>query len=119
MLRSVVRFSNKRKVIISSRSLFSTYPEEWTKLASKELKGKDPSILEWHTPEGLVLKPLYTATDASKALENNKSILGELGENLGDDVPGVFPFKRGPYATMYTAKPWTVRQYAGFSTASD
>jgi methylmalonyl-CoA mutase len=119
MLRSVVRFSNKRKVIISSRSLFSTYPEEWTKLASKELKGKDPSILEWHTPEGLVLKPLYTATDASKALENNKSILGELGENLGDDVPGVFPFKRGPYATMYTAKPWTVRQYAGFSTAKE
>ncbi|CAE7501333.1 MMUT [Symbiodinium microadriaticum] len=87
---------------------FSNYPSEWASRASKELKGKNASTLEWKSPEGITLKPLYTANDVdpSKPLDN-------------EEAPGVYPFKRGPYATMYTAKPWTIRQYAGFSSAEE
>jgi methylmalonyl-CoA mutase len=81
-----------------------TFPAEWEKLATKELKGAAPGEkLIWETPEGINIKPLYTAADTDD-LEINQE-------------PGVFPYTRGPYATMYTAKPWTIRQYAGFSTA--
>jgi methylmalonyl-CoA mutase len=78
----------------------------WHELASKERKGADPGDLVWHTPEGLDVKPLYTRADV---------------ENLDfyDTIPGAFPFLRGPRATMYTERPWTIRQYAGFSTAED
>src|SRR6516162_3819487 len=62
--------------------------------------------LTWQTPEGIPVKPLYTAAD-----------LEEL-DHL-DTMPGVPPFLRGPYPTMYVLRPWTVRQYAGFSTAKD
>jgi len=79
-----------------------SYPAEWEKLARKELKNKDPASLEWKSPEGVTLKPLYTGSDSESA-----------------EAPGVFPFKRGPYATMYTARPWTIRQYAGFSSAEE
>ncbi|KAG5177563.1 methylmalonyl-CoA mutase-domain-containing protein [Tribonema minus] len=83
-----------------ARSLAS-YPPKWAEAAAKELKGKTPDKLERQTAEGITLKPLYT--DPAKP----------------DDVPGEFPFTRGPYATMYTARPWTIRQYAGFSTAEE
>jgi methylmalonyl-CoA mutase len=78
--------------------------ERWRELAKRELKGRDPETLNWTTPEGLVVKPLYTEAD----LEG----VGHLG-----DLPGLAPFTRGPRATMYAGRAWTIRQYAGFSTA--
>jgi methylmalonyl-CoA mutase len=79
---------------------------DWEKRAAKELRDKPLSSLDWTTPEGIVVKPLYTAAD----LENL--------ETLGS-LPGFPPFTRGPKATMYTGRSWTVRQYAGFSTAEE
>ena len=75
----------------------------WETLAAQELKGA-PAESVWHTPEGIDVKPLYTAADLDRA--------GHLGS-----LPGLQPFVRGPRATMYTGRPWTIRQYAGFSTA--
>ena len=80
--------------------------ELWRELATKERKGKDPDDLIWQTPEGIDVKPLYTKEDAA-------------GLDFGDSIPGAFPFIRGPRATMYTERPWTIRQYAGFSTAQE
>ena len=77
----------------------------WTELARKQLKGKDPEKLSWHTAEGLTVKPLYTAADV--AAESTA------------ELPGQFPFTRGPYPTMYANRPWTIRQYAGFSTVEE
>ncbi|MDR7223622.1 methylmalonyl-CoA mutase [Aminobacter aminovorans] len=77
--------------------------DSWKKLAEREIKAS-PDTLTWHTPEGIDVKPLYTADD----LEG----VGHLGT-----LPGFEPFLRGPRATMYTGRPWTIRQYAGFSTA--
>ncbi|MCU0604203.1 MAG: methylmalonyl-CoA mutase [Desulfobacterales bacterium] len=79
---------------------------KWKELASKELRGKPVESLNWKTPEGIVVKPLYTAEDL-EALEHLNSL------------PGMPPFVRGPRATMYSHRPWTIRQYAGFSTAKD
>ncbi|KRZ43309.1 Methylmalonyl-CoA mutase, mitochondrial [Trichinella pseudospiralis] len=78
--------------------------EGWSNLAKKTLKGKDPSSLIHRTAEGINLKPIYTKADT---------------ENVDDELPGVFPFTRGPYPTMYTSRPWTIRQYAGFSTVEE
>ncbi|WP_112312317.1 methylmalonyl-CoA mutase [Pseudogemmobacter bohemicus] len=78
----------------------------WEALASKELKGKPASSLNWQTLEGIEVKPLYTASDLAG--------LPQMGE-----LPGVAPFTRGPRATMYAGRPWTIRQYAGFSTAEE
>ena len=80
--------------------------ERWTELARKELRGKDPSELRWTSPDGIEVKPLYTAADL-EGLEHVNSL------------PGIPPFLRGPRATMYANRPWTVRQYAGFSTAEE
>ena len=80
--------------------------EKWKSLAEKQLKGKKVSDLDWLTPEGITVKALYTAED-----------LEEL-EHL-NSLPGFAPFVRGPMATMYAGRPWTIRQYAGFSTAKD
>ncbi|MGM0559896.1 MAG: methylmalonyl-CoA mutase [Pseudomonadota bacterium] len=80
--------------------------EDWEALARKELKDGDPESLNWQTPEGITVKPLYTAEDL-EALE------------LEPGLPGFAPFLRGPRATMYAGRPWTLRQYAGFSTAED
>ena len=80
--------------------------QAWRDAAARELKGKDADSLIWQTPEGIPVKSLYTAAD-----------LEEL-EHL-DSVPGLFPFLRGPRATMYANRPWTVRQYAGYSTAEE
>ncbi|NHB77561.1 methylmalonyl-CoA mutase [Rhodobacter calidifons] len=78
--------------------------KQWEALASKELKGRDPSSLNWQTLEGITVKPLYTAADVE-------------GLPQMDELPGVAPFTRGVRATMYAGRPWTIRQYAGFSTA--
>jgi methylmalonyl-CoA mutase len=78
----------------------------WRELARKELRGRDPDELIRETPDGLRIRPLYTAEDL------------EGLEHVGT-LPGLFPFLRGPRATMYANRPWTVRQYAGFSTAED
>ncbi len=80
--------------------------ERWRELASKERKGASADDLVWHTPEGLDVKPLYTRADVA-------------GLEFTDTVPGDFPFLRGPRATMYAGQPWTIRQYAGFSTAEE
>ncbi|MEQ9558912.1 MAG: methylmalonyl-CoA mutase [Rhodospirillales bacterium] len=80
--------------------------DEWAAAAAKELKGKSPEDLVWETPEGIAVKPLYTAAD----LEGLEHI---------DSLPGFAPYLRGPRATMYANRPWTIRQYAGFSTAED
>lgn len=79
---------------------------DWVDLATKESRGKTPDDLAWQTPEGIAVKPLYTAEDVAN-LEHQ------------DNLPGFAPFKRGPKATMYAGRPWTVRQYAGFSTAEE
>lgn len=79
---------------------------KWRELAAKELKGGDPQGLHWRSPDGLRVKPLYTARD----LEDLDGL---------DTLPGLFPFLRGPRATMFANRPWTLRQYAGFSTAEE
>ena len=78
--------------------------QDWQTLVKKETKGLSADELMWQTPEGITIKPLYTAED-TKDLEHM------------DNLPGFAPFKRGPKATMYVGRRWTVRQYAGFSTA--
>jgi methylmalonyl-CoA mutase len=80
--------------------------DAWRKAAAKSAPGGDVDALGWHTPEGLVVKPLYTAADTA-----------ELPHV--DTLPGFAPFLRGPQATMYAVRPWTIRQYAGFSTAEE
>jgi Methylmalonyl-CoA mutase len=91
------------------RSTFSTVPptvQQWEKLADKELS-KIPNMsvdtlrTERLTPEGVAIQPVYW----------------DVKDDTSPEMPGVYPYTRGPYATMYTARPWTVRQYAGFSTA--
>jgi methylmalonyl-CoA mutase len=79
---------------------------QWEKLASAELKGARSDSLTWTTPEGIKVKPLYTADDLAGL------------EHLGG-MPGFAPYVRGPRATMYANRPWTIRQYAGFSTAEE
>jgi len=79
--------------------------QKWNNLASKELSGKTVESLERQTPEGITTKPLYTASDTAG--------LPDPG------LPGLAPYTRGPRATMYTHRPWTIRQYAGFSTAEE
>ena len=74
---------------------------DWQAAAAKEVKGKH---IGWRTPEGIEVRPLYTAEDA---------------DGLEPGLPGFAPYTRGPYASMYTGRPWTIRQYAGFSTAED
>ncbi|EFA75250.1 methylmalonyl-coenzyme A mutase [Heterostelium album PN500] len=80
-------------------------PKEWIDLAKKEIKHDDPAKkLTFSSPEGIQIKPLYMKEDV---------------KNVQDEIPGKFPFTRGPYATMYSNRPWTIRQYAGFSTAEE
>ena len=78
----------------------------WAKAAAKSAPGGDLQALNWQTPEGITVKPLYTAADLA-------------GLPHADTLPGFAPFVRGPQATMYAVRPWTIRQYAGFSTAED
>ncbi|HOE43858.1 MAG TPA: methylmalonyl-CoA mutase family protein, partial [Rhodoferax sp.] len=78
----------------------------WAKAAAKSAPGGDVAALNWQTPDGISVKPLYTAAD-TKDLPYT------------DTLPGFEPFLRGPQATMYAVRPWTIRQYAGFSTAEE
>jgi len=71
----------------------------------KQLKGKDPNLLKTTTNEGIEIKPIYTEDDIADIADKS--------------LPGQFPFTRGPYPTMYANKPWTIRQYAGFSTVEE
>ncbi|MCG8565860.1 MAG: methylmalonyl-CoA mutase family protein, partial [Desulfobacterales bacterium] len=80
--------------------------KDWEDLATKELRGKPLEALTQDTPEGIKVKPLYTAKD-TESLE------------CANTLPGFEPFVRGPKATMYAGRPWTIRQYAGFSTAKE
>jgi methylmalonyl-CoA mutase len=83
-----------------------TEPKAWAALAARELKDRAAADVVWRTPEGFELKPLYTSSD----LEGLESL---------DSLPGFAPFLRGVRATMYAGRPWTIRQYAGFSTAEE
>jgi methylmalonyl-CoA mutase len=76
----------------------------WRAAAARSAPGGNLDALAWHTPDGIVVKPLYTAADV-------------VGLPATDTLPGLPPYVRGPQATMYTVRPWTIRQYAGFSTA--
>ncbi|MGN8078967.1 methylmalonyl-CoA mutase [Variovorax sp. 22077] len=80
--------------------------EAWAKAAAKSAPGGDLSALNWITPDGIKVKPLYTAADLQ-------------GLKYTDTLPGFEPYLRGPQATMYSVRPWTIRQYAGFSTAEE
>ena len=79
---------------------------QWQDLANKQLKGKTLDDLTWHTPEDIAVKPLYTMEDLD-------------GLQFINTMPGMSPYIRGPQATMYAGRPWTIRQYAGFSTAEE
>ncbi|RUS20804.1 methylmalonyl-coenzyme A mutase [Endogone sp. FLAS-F59071] len=115
-LRTLNRYANihGRQTYATAKASKVPLHPEWVAMASKELKGKDPAeVLTWHTAEasscrsswgGLDVKPVYTKADVA---------------DIEDEIPGKFPFTRGPYASMYTARPWTVRQYAGFSTVEE
>jgi methylmalonyl-CoA mutase len=80
--------------------------DDWAALAGKEVRGRPLTELSWHTPEGIDLRILYTAADNE-------------GAEYGPTLPGLPPYIRGPRATMYAGRPWTIRQYAGFSTAEE
>ena len=80
--------------------------QKWIDLATKELRGKPLESLDWLTPDGIPVKPMYTAEDI-EGLEHVNTL------------PGLAPYVRGPKATMYAGRPWTIRQYAGFSTAKE
>ncbi|MCM3563323.1 methylmalonyl-CoA mutase [Hydrogenophaga intermedia] len=79
---------------------------DWTRAAAKSAPGGHLDALTWTTPDGIAVKPLYTAADLQ-------------GLHYTDTLPGFEPFIRGPQATMYAVRPWTIRQYAGFSTAEE
>ncbi|MBV1868698.1 MAG: methylmalonyl-CoA mutase [Marinosulfonomonas sp.] len=80
--------------------------DDWAERAEKELRGRSLDGLTWNTPEGIAVQPVYSAADTDG--------LDHLGP-----MPGEAPYTRGPRATMYTGRPWTIRQYAGFSTAEE
>jgi methylmalonyl-CoA mutase len=79
---------------------------DWHKAAAKSAPNGDVNALNWHTPDGIDVKPLYTAEDTKDLPYTNT-------------LPGFEPYVRGPQATMYAVRPWTIRQYAGFSTAEE
>ena len=80
--------------------------QQWIDLATKQLRGRPLEDLDWETPEGIRVKPLYTPEDVDGLAHTNT-------------YPGFAPYVRGPMATMYAGRPWTIRQYAGFSTARE
>ncbi len=80
--------------------------EAWNKAAAKSAAGGNLDALNWRTPDGITVKPLYTAADTQDLPYANT-------------LPGFEPYLRGPQATMYAVRPWTIRQYAGFSTAEE
>lgn len=99
---SLSLFSRANQVV--GRGYSTQLHQTWAESCKKELGGKDAEDLIWKT-NGIEVKPLYTKED--------------IADLALDELPGKFPYTRGPYATMYTNKPWTIRQYAGFSTAEE
>jgi len=91
---------------MSEKLLGSTEMDRWKQAAAKSAPGGDLAALNWVTPEGITVQPLYNKGDLD-------------GLPLTDTLPGFEPFVRGPQATMYAGRPWTIRQYAGFSTAQE
>uniref|UniRef100_A0A8R1ECT2 METMALONYL_COA_MUTASE domain-containing protein n=1 Tax=Caenorhabditis japonica TaxID=281687 RepID=A0A8R1ECT2_CAEJA len=93
----------------SSSGAYTRFPidEKWAASAKKAMKGREADTLIWNTPEGIPIKPLYLRND--RECDAHRSV----------ELPGQFPFTRGPYPTMYTQRPWTIRQYAGFSTVEE
>lgn len=89
---------------MSEKFFDSNNLDAWEKAAAKHSPNGDVKNLNWITPEGLAVKPLYTKADVE-------------GLEFADTLPGFAPYLRGPQPTMYAVKPWTIRQYAGFSTA--
>jgi len=89
------------------KKTFAKYSiSDWEKAAAKSAPGGDLDKLNWLTPDGITVKPLYTAQDTASL-------------SYTDTLPGFAPFLRGPQASMYAVRPWTIRQYAGFSTAEE
>ena len=80
--------------------------KKWKETAAKELKGRPVETINWESPEGIVVKPIYTAEDLE-------------GLDTVNTLSGLAPYLRGPSATMYANQPWTIRQYAGFATARE
>ncbi|XP_051881061.1 methylmalonyl-CoA mutase, mitochondrial [Pristis pectinata] len=106
LLRNCLRLRPKAEALTGEalrRGRHSLHPE-WAALAEKQLKGKKAEDLIWRTPEGIAIKPVYSKRDTAE---------------LPEELPGVWPYTRGPYPTMYTYRPWTIRQYAGFSTVEE
>jgi methylmalonyl-CoA mutase len=91
---------------MTEKLLNSSNLDAWQKSASKSVPSGDVADLNWNTPEGITVKPLYTQKDLE-------------GLPYSDTLPGFEPFLRGPQATMYAVRPWTIRQYAGFSSAEE
>src|SRR5690606_40638 len=93
---------------MASHDDYPTFPASdlraWERAAAHHSPGGDPAKLAWKTPEGIAVKALYTAADTANLPFTNT-------------LPGFEPFVRGPQPTMYASRPWTIRQYAGFSTA--
>ena len=84
--------------------------KDWEASVAKQTKGAGSASLVWHTPEGIDVKPLYTAEDLERIAQDGYE---------ANTLPGFAPYTRGPQATMYAGRPWTIRQYAGFSTAEE
>jgi Methylmalonyl-CoA mutase len=113
VIRRTLNGLTKRRNVLSTAFFTTTYQKpdnvtRWETLAEKELsksKGLTVDSLRTNriTPEGIAIQPVYW----------------DIKNNENPEMPGIFPYTRGPYATMYTARPWTVRQYAGFSTAEE
>ena len=106
-LISYLRYAEYRVLSTSPNYSSNELPinEKWKKIATKQMKGKDPDTLLWHTHEGITIKPIYTKED-----------IDALSKDHDKELPGIHPYTRGPYPTMYAQRPWTIRQYAGFST---
>src|SRR5271169_2508212 len=85
--------------------------KDWAQLARSEVRGKTIETLDWATPEGIAIKPLYTEADLEET--------AAAGFPFREAMPGAPPYLRGPRATMYANRPWTIRQYSGFSTAEE
>ncbi len=84
--------------------------KDWEAAVTKQTKGAGPDSLIWRTPEGIDVKALYTAEDLERIAAEGYD---------ANTLPGLAPYTRGPQATMYAGRPWTIRQYAGFSTAEE
>src|SRR3954471_19456190 len=100
------RFTERPAPAMTTPEIPPVTLEDWKRAAAKSAPGGNVAALNWLTPDGIAVKPLYTAADLQ-------------GLPHVDTLPGFAPFVRGPQATMYAARPWTIRQYAGFSTAEE